>query len=193
MERKVTVVIAAWIVAIVAATGTAQAATLLVDDFNRGDKPSALGGDFGGWDKDPNDPTQGCKISFDKANAFGGAGYALKLDYDVDSRNPAYNGFWMKLENADLTPYKKLTFFVKGDQAKGFTNAIKLELKNAKEVGKFTLKGITSQWQQVSIPLKDFAGITNWKGMTELVVVFDDTTSTTKTGTIYLDEIAFES
>lgn len=192
MERKVSVGLAALSLVVCLGVGAAEAATLLVDDFNRGTKPSALGGDFGAWDKDPNDPTQGCKISFDKANAFGGAGYSLKLDYDVDSPNPAYNGYWMKLENVDLTPYKKLTFFVKGDQAKGYTSAIKLELKNGKEVGKFTLKGITGQWQQVSIPLKDFEGINAWKGMTELVVVFDDVTSTTKAGTLYLDEIAFE-
>lgn len=171
---------------------SAWAATLLVDDFDRGEKPNALGGDFGSWDKDPSDPTQKCTIAFDKASAFGGVGYSLKMDYDVDSPNPAYNGFWMKLQSADLSAYKKLTFYVRGDSTNSFTPQIKLELKNGKEVGRYLLKGITDQWQQVSVPLKDFVGITDWKGMTEFVVVFDDLTSTKKVGTIYLDEIAFE-
>lgn len=173
--------------------GTARAATLLVDDFDRGEKPNALGGDFGAWDKDPSDPTQSCTIAFDKAAAFGGAGYSLKVDYDVDSPNPAYNGVWVKLQDANLATYKKLTFYIKGDTAKGFTPQVKLELKNGKkEVGRYLLKGVTDQWQQVSIPLKDFQGLTDLGQATEFVVVFDDITSTKKSGTLYFDEIAFE-
>ena len=171
---------------------TAWAATLLVDDFDRGDKPNALGGDFGSWDKDPSDPTQKCTIAFDKANAFGGVGFSLKLDYDVDSPNPAYNGFWMKLQSIDLTTYKKLTLYVKGDTSRGFTPQMKLELKNGKEVGRYLLKGITDEWQQFTIPLSEFVGLSQLTGMTEFVVVFDDITSTKKVGTVYLDEISFE-
>ena len=193
MSRMLKGIVLATCIAVFGAAGSAWAITLLVDDFNRGDKPNALGGDFGAWDKDPSDPTQGCKMGFDKANAFGGVGYALRLDYDVDSPNPAYNGFWMKLQNIDLTQYKKVTFFIKGDATKGFTPQIKLELKNSKtEVGRYLLKGITDKWQQVSIDLKSFDGLSELRGMTEFVVVFDDINSTKKAGTIYLDEIAFE-
>ena len=173
--------------------GPAWAATLLIDDFDKGEKPNALGGDFGSWDKDPSDPTQKCTIAFDKENAFGGVGYSLRLNYDVDSPNPAYNGFWMKLQGTNISTYKKLSLYVKGDAGRGYTPQIKLELKNTKgEVGRYLLKGLTDQWQQVSIPLKDFVGLSDWSSMTEFVVVFDDITSTKKVGTIYLDEISFE-
>jgi len=178
---------------LVAATGAASAATLLVDDFNRGEKPNALGGDYGAWNKDESDPTQKCMNSFDKSNAYGGAGYALKLDYDVDSPNPAYNGFWMKLQGTNVNGYKNLVLYVKGDPSRGYTPQIKLELKNGSEVGKYLLKGITDDWQQVSIPLKEFAGLSDLSDLTEFVVVFDDLTSTKKVGTIYLDEISFEN
>ncbi len=179
-------------VALLGLSGVVYAATLLVDDFDDGDKPNALGGDFGAWDKDPSDPTQKCTIAFDKAGAFGGAGYSLRMDYDVDSPNPAYNGFWMKLQETDMSAYKTISFYIRGDGSKGFTNQVKLELKNGKEVGKYLLKGVTDQWQQAKIPLKDFAGLTSLKGMTEFVVVFDDVTSTKKTGSIYLDEITLD-
>lgn len=178
--------------ALIGLSGTASAATLLVDDFDRGEKPNALGGDFGAWDKDPNDATQTASLSFDKANAFGGVGYSLKIDYDVDSPNPAYNGLWSKLEGADLRSYKKLTFYVKGDKEAGYTPAFKIELKNGKEVGRYVLKGVTDQWKRVSIPLSEF-GLKDLRGMTEFVIVFDDVTADPKTGTIYLDEVAFES
>ncbi len=173
--------------------GPSRAGTmLLVDNFDRGDKPNALGGDFGSWDKDPSDLTQKCMMSFDKAHAFGGTGYSLRLDYDVDSPNPAYNGFWMKLQHTNLTGYTQLTFYVKGDAERSYTPQIKLELKNGKEVGRYLLKGITDEWQKVTIPLKDFEGIADWSAMTEFVVVFDDVNSTKKVGTLYLDEIVFE-
>ena len=169
------------------------ATTLLVDDFNRGEKPNALGGDFGSWDKDPNDPTQKCTISFDKVDPFGGVGYSLKIDYDVDSPNPAYNGVWMDLKGSDLSSYKQLVLYVKGDATRGHTSQVKLEIKNGSEVGRYTLKGITDDWQQVRIPLSEFQGISSWMGIKEFVMVFDDVTSTKKVGTLYLDEIAFES
>ena len=192
MKRMATLNFVAGAVVVLGVVGSAWAAVLLVDDFNRGEKPNALGGDFGSWDKDPNDPTQRCAISFDKANAYGGVGYSLKIDYDVDSPNPAYNGFWMDLKSSNLSTYKKLTLYVKGDTVRGFTPQIKLELKNGKEVGHYLLKGMTDQWQPVSIPLKDFTGLTDWSAVKELVVVFDDLTSTKKVGTIYLDEVSFE-
>ena len=173
---------------------TAWAATMLVDNFDKGQKPNLLGGDFGSWDKDPSDPTQKCTIAFDKAQAFGGNGYALRIDYDVDSPNPAYNGFWMKLQDFDATPYKHLAFYIRGDATKGFSSQVKLELKNnKKEVGRYLLKGITDQWQQAVIPLQEFSGLTDVKGLTECVIVFDDLTSNKKTGAIFVDDIAFQS
>ena len=173
--------------------GAAAAANLVIADFDSGKKPNALGGDFGSWDKDPSDPTQSCKIAFDQANTMNGTGYALRLDYDVDSPNPAYNGFWMKLQDMDLTLYQALTVYIKGDAARGFTPKIRLELKNgAGEVGHYTLSGVTGQWQRVRIPLQEFDGLTDWSHMTELVLVFDDANSVPKTGTLYLDNMAFE-
>src|SRR5512140_2383796 len=96
---------------------TAHAAEeLVIADFDTGDKPNNIGGDFGGWDKDPNDESQGCQMSFDTDDSQGDpAGYSIRLDYDVDSPNPAYNGFWMKLNGEDATPYNTLNFYVKGD------------------------------------------------------------------------------
>lgn len=193
MKRTVGISTAVAAAAVLGLASAAWSGTMLVDDFNRGEKPNALGGDYGSWNKDEADPTQKCVNSYDKTNAYGGVGNALRLDYDVDSPNPAYNGFWMKLQDANLIGYKNLVLYVKGDAARGYTTQVKLELKNGKEVGKYILKGITDQWQGFSIPLKDFVGLTDISALTELVVVFDDLTSNKKVGTVYLDEISFES
>ncbi len=171
----------------------ASAATLVIADFDSGDKPNNIGGDFGTWNKASADTTQGCTGGFNPDIKHGTKGYSYQLNYDVDSPNPAFNGFWMKLENKDFSQYDKLSLWIKGDEIAGFSSRIKLELKNSnKEVGKYTLSGITKDWQQITIPLKEFKGLTSLKSMTEVIIVFDDITcANKKTGTIYIDDIAF--
>lgn len=170
----------------------AWAQSLLLHSFDAGKKPNALGGDFGCWNLDPTDLTQRCRDSFNEANAYGGVGYALRLDYDVDSTHYASNGYWSKLQDVDLRSYSRLSFYIKGDPTQGYPTEVKLELKNHQEVGRYTLQGITDQWQRVSIPLDAFKGLPNRWQMTQFVVVFDQLTLDTKVGTIYLDEIGFE-
>lgn len=164
----------------------------MIADFESGDKPNNLNGDFGAWDKDPNDTTMYSRISFSPEDAYEGSDYSLRLDYDVDSPNPAYNGFWMKLETFDASAYKGISISIRGDAITGFTPRIKLELKNAKgQVGKYYLPGITSSWREVAIPFEKFKGLKDFTDMTEFVVVFEDTVSNPKVGTIYIDNIAF--
>jgi len=171
--------------------GRGNAAILKVADFDSGEKPNNLRGDFGAWDKDPTDLTQTCLDSFSSEVRCGDKGYSLKLSYDVDSPNPAYNGFWTKLQNQDLKDYKELVFFVKGDEEKGFTRRFKVELKNPTQVGSFLVTGVTREWQKVIIPFQKFKRITDWSQMTEFVVVFDDLTSNPKEGVIYIDDVYF--
>lgn len=164
----------------------------MVADFESGDKPNNVNGDFGSWDKDPNDATMYSRMSFSSEDTYENSDYSLRLDYDVDSPNPAYNGFWMKLETFDASTYKGVSVAIRGDAITGFTPRIKLELKNAKgQVGKFYLSGITSDWKEFAIPFDKFKGLKDFVDMTEFVVVFEDGVSNPKVGTIYIDNIAF--
>lgn len=164
----------------------------VVADFDTGDKPNNLGGDFGGWDKDPNDETQGTQMAFEPDDALGDpSGYAIRLDYDVDSPNPAYNGFWMKLNGEDATKFNTINFYIKGSGA-AFTKRVKLELKDmTNKPSPYIVSGITDQWQKISIPFEKFRRITDWSSMNEFVVVFDDINSNPKTGTILIDQVTF--
>lgn len=169
----------------------APAKELVIADFDTGDKPNNLGGDFGAWDKDPNDETQGCQMAFAEDDALGDkAGYALRLDYDVDSPNPAYNGFWMKMSGADGTPFNTLSFYVRGDAEAGFTKRVKLELKDkSNKPSAYIVSGLTEKWQKVSIPLNKFRRIEDWKSLNELIFVFDDINSNPKAGSVFLDQV----
>ncbi len=169
---------------------SASAETVLAD-FNSGSSPNNVGGGLGAWDKDPQDSTQTCRESFDSMVKNGNSGCSLKLDYDVDSPNAAFNGFWMKLNNMNLSQYQTLNLWVKGDQSRGYTERFKIELKTPDGVGKYYITGINSDWQKISIPLSGF-GLGSLASCTELVVVFEDQVATDKDGTIYIDDISVE-
>lgn len=165
---------------------------IIVADFNSGEKPNNLGGNFGAWNKDPSDPTQWCKEGFDNVSRHGDTGFAMKLDYSVDSPNPAYNGFWMVLPNFDATKYDALNMWIKGDSKAGYTTVLKLELKNAgKQIGRYYISNVSDQWQDISIPLSEFKGLIDRSSLTEFVVVFEDRMASNKKGVLYIDDIRF--
>ena len=166
---------------------------LIVADFNHSGWLTNLGDPFGGWDHDPDDHTQFCRIRLVDEPRIGAEGFSLRMDYDVDSPNPAFNGFWMKLPSLELRAFRTLSFDLKGDAEHGYPKRLKLELKGRRGVASFILNDIRPDWVRVRIPLYAFRGIEKIRSATEFVVVFDDQTVTQLTGTIYLDEVAFES
>lgn len=166
--------------------------TLVLADFNSGEKPNNIGGNFGAWNKDPSDPTQWCKESFDNVTRHGESGFSMKLDYSVESPNPAYNGFWMMLPNLDASKYDTVSLWVKGDSQAGYTTVFKIEIKNAgKQTGRYYVSNVSDQWQQVSIPLSEFKGLIDKTNLTEFVIVFEDRMASKKKGVIYIDDITF--
>ena len=93
----------------------------------------------------------------------------------------------------DEDEYKTLVLYVKGDTVRGHTTDFKLELKNGTNVGEYILNGVSDEWKRFEVSLDEFAGLTDWSSITELVIIFDDMNTTEKVGTIYVDEISFES
>lgn len=201
---KAKIILVVWAISLVsfnlplwAAEGPAAGAAggeLVLADFNTGDKPNNIGGDFGSWDKDPNDETQFSHMSFETDDALADpAGYSIRLDYDVDSPNPAYNGFWMKLNGEDGTAYKSVSFYIKGDKEKAFTKRAKIELKDmSNKPSPYIVTGITDQWQKITIPFDKFRQVKDWAALNEFVVVFDDINSNPKAGTIYIDQVTLD-
>ena len=169
---------------------------MLVTDFSSGQKRvfGGLAGEFGTWDNDPNDDTQTCEMEIgEDVDRSGKKDYYVQLDYDVDSPRPAFNGFWMKLNDLNLTEYKYVSFLAKGKNV--FTSQFKIELKNRKgERVVYFISGVTSEWQRVVIPLdklKKVNSITDWTQMTEFVITFDDIVATEKVGSVLIDDVNF--
>ncbi len=163
---------------------------LLVEDFDAGMPPNYLGGDYGAWDSAPDDPSQSAEIFFDNNIRMGDGGYSLKIEYDVDSTNPAFNGLWMKMEGESFEPYEHIVFWIKGDSDAGFTERLRLELKNsAGETGSYVLSGITDEWQEIRVPLRNFRGVRDLSEVDELVFIFEDAFVTQKKGAVNIDNI----
>ncbi len=180
------------IISLFSALVSAQQNSLLVADFNSGENITNPGEGFGAWDKDPLDLTQGCKLTFAKDDAIGSSGgKSVQLDYDVDSTSPAYNGFWLKLGKVRSGDSNTLSFYVKGDSARGFTPKVKVEIKfKSKEKAVLFVENITDQWQKFSIDLDALSfDRAESKPFEEFVVVFDDMNSRPKTGRILVDQI----
>lgn len=164
---------------------------LVVEDFDDTERvKSSLGVKFGAWDKDPQDDTQKASVEIDPGEKHNHFGASLRIDYDVDSPKPAFNGFWMKLNNLDASGYTALEFWVKGSE-KGFPAKFKIELKEDSKIGATYASGLGTAWKKISIPLSEFRGLLDFKQLTELTIVFEDHAVGQKTGTIYLDDIRF--
>lgn len=167
---------------------------LMLADFNSGKQPNNSGRSFGAWSKEFNDATQFTDMSYAKDDAKDDSeGYSIRLDYDVDSSTPAYNGFWMNLDKDDFTPFSILHFYIKGVDKAGFTKKVKIEFKDASNkpaASYFMVTKITGEWQKISVPLDQFQGKNDWKNLRQFVIVFDDVDSRPKVGSILIDEIS---
>jgi len=149
-----------------------------------------------------------CAASYpnDPAITHGGTGNSLQLTYNVASPQ-SYAGYSSQLGSSSLTSptaYTVVSFYVKGAAGGEF---FKIEMKNtgsndntnhaAVYVTDFLDGGVTTGWRQVTIPLQNFANISDWTSMKEFVITFENSQSAANGsaagGTVYIDDIRFDN
>ena len=143
-------------------------------------------------------------------------GNCLKLNYSVSALN-TYTGYYSSLGSVSLAnpaAYTAVSFYVKGAAGGEF---FKVALKNTSTTQYFDSKnnanyyrnesavyitdyldeGVTTGWKKVTIPFHNFANLDGFSSMKEFVIVFENSQSTTNgsatSGTVYIDDIAFET
>lgn len=178
-----------------------------------------------GTPSDPTFPEGSCTVSYtnNPTEMYGSTGHSLKLNYDVsayrgsgDEREGSYAGYFSKLGSGSLSAYTTLSFYVKG-QVGGET--FKIEFKNNSStsyyyddpndpekthyyrnkaqiyVTDYLDGGVTTNWQLVTIPLRNFANLDGWSSMKEFIITFENLASyhnsSPAQGAIYIDEIRF--
>lgn len=179
----------------------------LIDDFEDDEPKNYLEGESGTWNLTPDD--EEVSVSNEVVAGAGVNGSkALKLSYDVDSKEIAKVGYWTKLREFDATQYDHLSFDVKGD-ASGFTDVFLIEIKKYKNEaridkikGTYLIKNVTGEWQTIQIPLNMFTGLfdqTNpkvWENpmvarekLDEIVVNLESRRVSQKKGALFFDNI----
>jgi len=172
----------------------------VIADFNREGLVNNLNGESGTWEKDPEDQKQWVIASLDNVTRRGDSGASLKLEYNVNSPNNAMNGFWTQLRDLDGSPYDHFEFWVKGDEKKGYTSVFKIEFKKFQNdaegheetiKGSYVVRGVTGQWQKMSVPLNVMSGIPDWRDLREFVITFEKRRVDKPEGVLYFDDLAF--
>lgn len=179
---------------------------LIVDDFDTALSKNKFGKDTVIWTNDPSDKSVWLETSFDGKVKCGNSGYSLKIDYNIQSAKSFVNpqgysvtrpevinrtifAYCTRVET-DVSRYKYLTFYIKGDDVEGYPRILPIEVKdNTFKPLRYTVEGITSEWQRVVIPLNVFKNL-DLKNFVEIVFIFDNTLDRKK-GRIYIDNINF--
>ena len=166
----------------------------VVADFNSAQMINNLGNVIEVWEKDNGaDTTQSCKAGFVKDDALGNPeGQSLRLEYDVDSPNGAYNGARTELTGLDASGFTHLNFYLKGDAKTKFSPKLKIEMiGDTKVPSPYIVEGITGEWQKFTVPFSEFFAVRDWGNLDKFVIVFADITNKPKTGAIQIDQIYF--
>lgn len=165
---------------------------LLLDDFDHSGL-NLLGRKTNAYKKLPSV----CLFGRVAAPRVGDKGRSLQLEYD--KRPTGWCGYYTLLnqidgEYFDLSPYKSVSFFVRGEKAKeffeiGMADKAWLTIGDSVKAGsieKYLPSGVTTEWQEVTIPLADF-GKLDWTQMGSFVINFPRPGQ----GTVYLDHLRF--
>ena len=140
----------------------------------------------GVWVHNILDPDQSLKIEAQEV----GQKKVLKLDYDVDSPNPAMVGFWVNLRNQDLREFDTLYVSLKADGEESFLGNIALQFTDVNNrKAAYLISRIPSKWKEFQVPLKKFNRINDWSEIKEFEIIIDDINARPKEGVLLVKEI----
>ncbi|MFH1414819.1 MAG: hypothetical protein ABIH89_01875 [Elusimicrobiota bacterium] len=185
---------------------------LIVDDFENRSFVNSLGKNSNAWVNNPADKTLWVKPEFTRESR----GYSLKLVYDIDSAitylasptylmdyseytilgqadripHTGYGGYYFLTGDIDISGFKYLVFFARGDEENGYTRRFKIELKTKNRSSSYIVDGVTNKWKRFVIPLSVFDGLVSMKNIMELTIVLNENV-TDKKGVLYFDDIYF--
>jgi len=183
---------------------TKGAEPFLIDDFEK--EGNLVGGKSNTYEKEP---SKALAMRIPEEH-FGSAGRALMIKYDKKAEGGAYGtggwcGYYTMLRSGgkyfDITPYKAMTFQVKG--VKGGENfKIGIADKHWEELGdsikseeilKYLPEGkITTDWQKATVPLEVF--FLDKKEIASIAFCFEGDCFPTGAakGTVYIDDLKLE-
>ncbi len=169
-----------------------QQGQLLLDDFDHSDV-NLLGRKTNAYKRLPSV----CEFSRVLEPRVGSKGRSLRLDFD--KRTTGWCGYYTLLNQIDgayfdLSAYKSVRFWVRGGRGGetfeiGMADRSWLTIGDSVKAGaieKYLPKGVSTEWQEVVIPLSDF-GKLDWTQMGSFVINFYRPGK----GTVFIDDLRF--
>lgn len=116
----------------------------------------------------------------------------IRVKYDLNDPFPQVKDFSIAIPpTADIARYKNLNFSIRGLE-EGYPDVVRIVLKNKKNETAFQyIKDVNLKWQQASIRLEDFSGISDWSTLSEVSFVLEGWNVKKKKGIILIDDICF--
>jgi hypothetical protein len=112
---------------------------------------------------------------------------AAKINFHFDPARKEI--FALQLNRLDLSRYKALKFSAK---KANYNNIIALKVEftnNFKERSDIYYKDLPTRWQDFSVSLSDFKGISDWSEMTNLTFTIEEWNVQEKKGVVYIDNV----
>ncbi|OGS28252.1 MAG: hypothetical protein A2297_10160 [Elusimicrobia bacterium RIFOXYB2_FULL_48_7] len=164
-----------------------NSATYMLDDFNSGAANNGLDFETGSVSK------YGGTIKYFvyKSNLSEDAGResSLKMIFNVAGTPKAYVSYFSKMENVDISRYKRIAFDVKGSDG-GETFMVSVD--DGEKVAKMMLFA-SRQWRKVVVP---FAGLNKKVNLKYfdggIAIMVENKTANLKEGSIYIDNLTLE-
>ncbi len=156
----------------------------VIENFDDGTDPNEIGGNPTTEVKKP----AFLQAAYNKKITHGAQGYSLGLEFHIPKET---EGAWStSLNELDISQAKGISFWVKGSEGRE-EFVVRLEgAEGAKKEVKITdYTKITAEWQEVKIPIENFAGL-NLNRMGKFTLIFKGEPHI-MSGKIYLDDIYF--
>lgn len=174
----------------------------IIDDFEDGIDPNLWGGVYASFASDIGG--ESITKTYDSLNGRNGSTYCYKIEYDAPN-DTSYVGLKINLADGgnerDISIYKYLTFWTKGSVN---NIPIKIEITNGSSsdrskalvyVNDYLEGGITTNWQEVKIPLDAFCNLDSLTNVNGIVFVLEHDYSMVSgfptNGILYIDDIGF--
>jgi len=171
---------------------------IVVDNFDKGktsgvfyERANTIGAYQGTWARRPSYTI----ITKSAEQRRGDKGMGLTIDYKKEG---GWCGWYSLLNGVDITGYNCLSFWVKGDKGQekfdiGLADSamqdLQIDAVYAGPVDLFLPAGVTTDWQEVKVPLARLGSQINLSSMGSLVLWFKYEGK----GRIYIDDVIFKN
>lgn len=169
---------------------------IIVDNFENPGKKNLLGGDFGAFGDEKN--LGRCHLFFvenRQKDSLSENRYSLYIQWDT-TKTGAYGGYWTDLKHLHLENFNYLTLFLRGIKGGeifkvGLRGKLNATYEDKIPINEVLSKGVTTEWQKVILPLKQFRAIQDWRDVNILSFNFENAFGSDK-GALLIDDIIFE-